>query len=621
MKNLQLNSFSLAIILAVCLLSSLNLKAQAPQSLNYQAVARDNAGAILQNRNVSFRISITHGNGGLMLYQETHSTSTNQFGLVTLSIGTGSNASGSFELVDWGNVNPWLQVEMDPAGGTAFTNMGTSQLLSVPYALFAARGNPGPAGPQGLTGETGPAGPQGLQGEPGPQGVEGEQGPQGIQGLQGLQGNPGPQGIQGETGPQGLQGIQGEQGPPGQGLANGSSPGNTPYWDGSNWVVNNSNIYNNGGNVGIGTTTPVGKLHVKGSANTPQLVIDANSTQSTINPLIKLRNSAGTDLIWINSDDTSNLFVGVKAGFNNGLTGRRNTFIGSTAGFFNSSGFNNTATGSASLLANSTGSNNTGNGTATLLLNSGGSNNTAIGSYSMFLNTTGAQNTATGSNALSANTTGHNNTAVGFNSLYFNETGGFNTAVGEQAFFGAAGLDNTTCLGYEAGGVVNASNRIEIGNTSVTFIGGQVGFSTYSDARIKDNVSENVPGLEFIKKLRPVTYNLNIHKQNEMIGKYSAEQTDWETKYDIEKIKMTGFLAQEVAQAALETNYDFSGVQKPSNPDDLYSLRYSEFVVPLVKAVQELNEELRSEVSALKSQNAELLQRLEKLEAILNKED
>jgi hypothetical protein len=98
-------------------------------------------------------------------------------------------------------------------------------------------------------------------------GGQGPQGPQGLQGLQGVAGATGPQGLQGltgATGPQGLQGIQGPQGATGF-LSAGATAGNTPFWDGSQWVTNSSNIFNNGGDVGISTTSPQSKLEVAGS--------------------------------------------------------------------------------------------------------------------------------------------------------------------------------------------------------------------------------------------------------------------------------------------------------------------------------------------------------------------
>jgi hypothetical protein len=163
---------------------------------------------------------------------------------------------------------------------------------------------------------------------------------------------------------------------------------------------------------------------------------------------------------------------------------------------------------------------------------------------------------------------------------------------------------------------------VEIGNSSVTVIRGQVAWSTYSDARVKDTVTEEVHGLDFISKLRPVTYNYNIHKENEIMYAGKKEQKDWEGKYDIEKIKMTGFIAQEVDKAAKATGFDFSGVVKPANEKDLYSLRYSEFVVPLVKAVQELNTNNEKLQQIIDTQNQKIEnqnQKMEELKVLVDK--
>ena len=131
---------------------------------------------------------------------------------------------------------------------------------------------------------------------------------------------------------------------------------------------------------------------------------------------------------------------------------------------------------------------------------------------------------------------------------------------------------------------------VEIGNSSVSVIRGQVNFTTYSDRRIKKNIQQNVPGLEFIKRLKPVTYYLDIHQQNAMMyGPEKPDTIDWEGKYDLEKVLMSGFIAQEVEEAANEVNYDFNGVSKPKSENDLYGVQYASFVVPLVKAVQELS--------------------------------
>nr|NQU89340.1 hypothetical protein [Bacteroidota bacterium] len=112
--------------------------AQAPQTFSYQAVARDNSGNVLANTNVSFQIGVLQSSAsGTIVYSETHNSTTNGFGSVNLEIGNGIVVSGVFSDIDWGNSNYFLQVEMDETGGTNYQLMGTTQLLSVPYALHA----------------------------------------------------------------------------------------------------------------------------------------------------------------------------------------------------------------------------------------------------------------------------------------------------------------------------------------------------------------------------------------------------------------------------------------------------------------------------------------------------
>jgi hypothetical protein len=130
------------LLLVVTLCTSLTIAwAQlVPQALNYQAVARDASGNILPNQAVGIKFNILQGGpNGPVQYSETHVTTTNQFGLFTLKVGRGAPITGTFSAVPWTNANQWLQVEMDPAGGTNFFLMGSSELLSVPYALYAER--------------------------------------------------------------------------------------------------------------------------------------------------------------------------------------------------------------------------------------------------------------------------------------------------------------------------------------------------------------------------------------------------------------------------------------------------------------------------------------------------
>ncbi len=117
------------------------LWAQAPQGMKYQAVARDASGNVLANTMVSFRMTILIGSAtGTAVYRETHTgKSTNGFGLVDLVVGQGTPVTGSFSSVDWSSGSFFLKVEMDPAGGSAYQEMGTSPLMSVPYALYAQK--------------------------------------------------------------------------------------------------------------------------------------------------------------------------------------------------------------------------------------------------------------------------------------------------------------------------------------------------------------------------------------------------------------------------------------------------------------------------------------------------
>lgn len=125
-------------ILSILFFVALGVFAQAPNYFNYQAVARNTSGALLSQQNVSFRISILQSSAaGTAVYVETHNTTTNDYGLANLKIGLGTVVSGSISAITWESNNYFLKVEMDPAGGSAFQLMGTTQLISVPYAMYA----------------------------------------------------------------------------------------------------------------------------------------------------------------------------------------------------------------------------------------------------------------------------------------------------------------------------------------------------------------------------------------------------------------------------------------------------------------------------------------------------
>lgn len=150
------------ILLLSAALSTALLNAQAPGLMNYQAVVRDANNTLVVNAPVGMRVSIVQGTAnGPEVYAETHTPQSNANGLVTVAIGGGVVETGSMAAIDWAAGPYFVRTETDPAGGTAYSITGVQQLLSVPYALYAANGGtqgpPGPPGPQGPVGQQGPS--------------------------------------------------------------------------------------------------------------------------------------------------------------------------------------------------------------------------------------------------------------------------------------------------------------------------------------------------------------------------------------------------------------------------------------------------------------------------------
>jgi hypothetical protein len=355
-----------------------------------------------------------------------------------------------------------------------------------------------------------------------------------------------------------------------------------PKWDGT--TLTDGQIFDNGTNVGIGTTSPSFTLDVNGDASFNGVRVGRGS------------GNIGTNTI-----------LGYNA-LNSNTTGFCNTAIGNET-LKNNNGSFNTAGGHNSLKSNTAGSQNTGFGGYALYSNSTGNWNSSIGYESMNFNTVGSNNSGFGSRSGLHNTTGNENTFIGFQALSSNTTGSNNTALGSYANVSIENLTNASAIGSYA--IVDASNKVRIGNTSVTSIGGEVSWTSFSDERMKKDIRNDVPGLEFINALKPVTYHIDLKKQNELMGLKDSVQ--WEGKYDIEKVNFTGFLAQEVDEAAQSIGYEFSGIDKTGS---IMGLRYADFVVPLTKAAQELDaynreqddeiEELQETIHQLQAQINEL---------------
>ncbi len=148
--------------LVSAVLLSVSLWAQAPAKMSYQSVIRGANNTLVIEKTVGVRISILQGNEtGSSVYSELHTPTTNSNGLASLSIGGGKNTTGDFVKIDWSKGPYFVKTETDVAGGTNYQLTAVSELMSVPYALYAANSQPGPKGDKG---------------EPGNQGIQGQKG-------------------------------------------------------------------------------------------------------------------------------------------------------------------------------------------------------------------------------------------------------------------------------------------------------------------------------------------------------------------------------------------------------------------------------------------------------------
>jgi hypothetical protein len=280
----------------------------------------------------------------------------------------------------------------------------------------------------------------------------------------------------------------------------------------------------------------------------------------------------------------------------------RNTALGLGALAVNKSS-GNSAIGAGALGANTNGKDNVAMGLVALGANTTGTDNEAVGFGSLYQNTMGMENCAFGEFALSSNVGGSSNTAIGSQSLQITTNSSFNTVVGANSaanfdngynnvFIGAnndvngAGYFNVIAIGQ--GVICTASSQARIGNSATNSIGGFANWTNFSDGRYKKNMKEDVVGLDFIMRLRPLTYNLDVTGiQNKLGRKRPTDVGSQQAITEKEAMITSGFAAQEVEQAAKDAGYAFSGIDKPKNDNDFYGLRYGDFVVPLVKAVQE----------------------------------
>ena len=682
--------------------------AQVPQAFNYQAVARDGSGVLIANHAVGVKINIHRATAaGNISYTEVFvvpTPTTNQFGLFTVAIGKGTPITGTFDTIQWGSSNYYLEVFIDPSGSTSYASMGTSQLLTVPYAMYAAN-----AGVPGITGATGPTGAASTVA--GPTGATGNNGSTGATGATGSASNA--WNLTGNSGTIDATNFIGTTDSvsfnirvnnhksgkidPGlyntffgyksgnaittgnlntaegnltlcqntTGFANVAIGSNTLYFNtsganntavGGGSMLFNTTGYRNSA-VGIGTlaynttgynntTVGAGSLHMNTIGNfniafgdsalfssvagsyataigTSAMKYACNSSTAFINTNVAVGfNAMRGSLTPAINKGSNNTVVGYQA-LANYTSAYDNAAFGYMALFADTSGYQNTAFGSKSLFLNVSGTYNTATGFGSLYSNTTGGWNTATGFEALENNTTGYSNTSIGMTTMDNNTTGYGNVALGVNALDYNFTGYYNTGIGTGADVGVNNINNATSIGYSAS--VNASNKIRLGNASVTVIEGQVAYTYPSDGRFKNNVKEEVKGLDFIMKLRPVVYNFDTKKFDEFLMKNMSEKTREKringTDYTASSnIVHTGFIAQEVEKAAKESGFTFDGVSIPQDENGNYGVAYSQFVVPLVKGMQEQQvviEKQQNEIDILKKQNEDLQKQIDELKAMI----
>ena len=353
------------------------------------------------------------------------------------------------------------------------------------------------------------------------------------------------------------------------------------------WTNSNERLrITSAGLVGIGDSAPDALLtvngvvsHGAGSASAPSIAARGDLNTGAFFPAAdtfgvatggseRARiDSSGRFLVGTSTASGANLLQVNSDALVNGIT------VGRGAGAIST----NTAVGSGALQANTTGGSNTANGR--LALSS---------------NTTGAENVANGYAALYSNTTGGNNTANGNNALYSNTTGGNNTAIGLEAGYGDGTQANTTgtnntFIGYDAmGASATASNVITLGNGSITTLRAQVTTITaLSDERDKKNIAPLNAGLDFLTKLRPVSFTWDTRDK---------------AKVDVED---TGFIAQELLAVQENTGITIPNLVSQENPDKLEA-GYGTLIPVLVSAVQELTamvKQLQDEIITLKGDN------------------
>jgi len=464
------------------LLASFNIYSQVPEKLNYQAVVRNASGEIIANQSVDIRISIIDSiMGGDVLYRETQTKTTNDYGVVNIAIGDGTSDMGDFSLIKWGVNSKYLKIEVNIGAG--LVDLGTVQLLSVPYALYASsaanlgdekvystssdtlfvvKDNAGnavfavfPDGAQVFVDES-------AKGKVGGFAVSGRN-PDKAEPLDIFKVTPDSTRV--FVNPTIAKGKVG-------GFAvSGRNPNKAT---GDEYLVitpDSTRIFTHDAKGGFGV-----RDNSTGSTQsylqlTPENYFighesGVNITDGAYNSFMGYKSgqntTTGDNNVFLgyqtgysNVEGFNNVFIGYNSGYSN-IDGYRNVFIGYEAGYDNTSGFLNT------FIGNVAGTNSTD-----------GAANTIIGNYAGYNNLGGDENVFVGQSAGFGNESGSNNIYIGRATAYNNAGGSLNTYVGHFSGY----TDNSSTFNVFIGAY---SGYSVTGGTSNVFIGKYAGYNETS---------------------------------------------------------------------------------------------------------------------------------------------
>ena len=315
------------------------------------------------------------------------------------------------------------------------------------------------------------------------------------------------------------------------------------------------------------------------------------------------------------ASNLNNVAVGFEALYSNNpisqYDGFENVAIGSKALRANTTGFDNTSVGYGASFENTTGYDNAAFGSAAMMNNTEGHNNTAIGSLSLYGNISGTENTAVGHSALISSASGIGNTAVGDLALATSEIGGGNTAIGYLADVEVNNLFNVTAVGY--GAVANASHQVRLGNDVILSLYCMGAYNGPVGGTNRDVYADNTGKIGYIAS--SARYKENILDMESSEWLYKLRPVNFTYKTDEQQKKQYGLIAEEVEKI----NPAFVSY---SNEGVVETVSYSQLISPMINAMQEQQKTittLQSQVDEMKKDRELLLDRLERLEGILNK--